>query len=226
MARARREMSELISDARRKLNDGTDGSTSYWSDADMLAYLQESFDELEMMLLANHEGYNTTVYDADIVQGQRDYPLPEEVTTVKRVFYVRSGGKVALEEDRQHYGYYLDDDTTGEPLTYRLVDNAVVLYPTPGNNVTGGLSVEADISADRLSLTSKLPDSFPPQSETYLITCTAIKALEAQSVDSDLANSQLEALVRGKVRMERRLEDMAYRRSYGITTNPGFDWGG
>lgn len=224
MARTRRTYSDIITDVRRKLNEPT-ASESFWTDADLLQYLQEAKDLREAELLGHHEGYNTKIFKADLVAGQRSYELPEEVTVVQRVWSTQVGEKVLLDEDRQHYGSYELDSVQGVTTSFRLSDNHILLHPTPSDSTTDGLIIEADISDDRVTLQGKLPDSWPPQLESLLTFDTAIAAIEMQGVAADVENSALAPLIRSQRRLETAITDMIYRRSHNVITGPWFDWG-
>lgn len=223
MARARRAVSALITDIRRKLNE-PDSSDSFWTDGDLLAYLQEAKDLRELQLIGHHEGWQTQEFKYDIVAEQSSYKIPEEATLVKRVFYQRNGYRAPLVEDRQHYGSF-DDNVQLDPRSYRILDDHIILYPTPGQAITDGLIVDVDVSDDRLQISSKLPDSWPPQTESLLIYDTAISALEMQGVDADLENSSFGALKLNQQRLERAWNEAIQKRSFGIVVGPSFDWG-
>lgn len=230
MARTRRQWSSLRTDIRRWLND-EDATTPHWSDADLLAFFNESKDEREMELLGTHEGYSIFRYNDDLVAGQQEYALPEEAGRIKTVFIVDSGGdkKRAIHQDRQFSGTYQGDNTEAgyNAFTYSLKDNHLFLYPCPSASVTDGLQLEIEIATDRIASDSdKLPDSWPPFAETLLVFDTAISALSQQATaEGDLGDSQLNFLLRRRSRYEERWLDYIATRTSSYIVSPGFNLG-
>lgn len=230
MARTRRAWSELRTDIRRLLND-EDASTPHWSDADLLALLNECKDHREMHLFEQHEGYGVFRYSDNIVAGQQEYALPEETGKVRTIFIVDSGGarKKVIHQDRQFNGSYEGDDVQAGvyEFTYSLKDNHVFLYPCPSVSVTGGLQYELEVATERIANDSdKLPDSWPPFAETLLVLDTAIAALEMQaSGEGDLGESQINYLIRRRGRYEDQWDNYTASRTTSYVTSPGYNWG-
>lgn len=229
MARTRRAWSELRADVRRLLND--EGTTNHWSDADLLALMNECKDHREMVLFDQHEGYGVFRYSDSIVAGQQEYALPEEAGRVRTLFIKTSGGeyKRAIHQDRQFSGTYQGDDTQSGSnwFTYSLKDNHVFLYPCPSESITNGIQYELETPTDRLANDSdKLPDSWPPFAETLLVLDTAIAALEMQgTAEGDLGESQITFLIRRRGRYEDAWDDYTASRTTSFVLSPGTNLG-
>lgn len=180
MARTRRSWSELRTEVRTLLGQSS-AASSHWTDAELLTLFNQALDLYQFDLYGKHEGWGLKVHQADIVADQRDYKLPEDIGDIKKVFYVKGSYKYALEQDRQHSGVYPASDSgfAQDPTSYHIVGNYIFLTPTPLENVTDGLEIEAETFGDRIANDAdKLPESFPLPLETLLTVETALSALE------------------------------------------------
>lgn len=229
MARTRRVWSSLRDDIRRWLND--DSTPTQWSDADLLAFFNESKDHREMELYEQHEGYGVFRYNDSLVAGQQEYALPEETGRIRTLWIVDSGGsqKRAVQQDRQFTGTYLGDDNQAgtSHYSYSLKDNHVFLYPCPSQSVTNGLQFEIEVATERIvNDNDKLPDSWPPFIETLLVYDTAIAALDQQSTsEGDQGESQRLFLSRRRERYEDMWFEYTASRTTSVVMSPGWNQG-
>lgn len=183
-----------------------------------------------MHLFSQQEGYGVETYQQDLTADQDNYELPEESAKIKRVFVKdsTSSNKRVIQQDRQYLGEYVTT-SSGEStsFTYRLKDNHLFLYPPPSETVTNGLIIEFEVATARIANDSdKLPDSWPPFSETLLILDTAIALLESDATaEGDLGASQITWLERRRLKYEAQWDEYTATRTTSIICSPGNDWG-
>lgn len=229
MARARRQLSELITEIQSILGET---NSPFFTSALLTTLLNQCMDERLVDLMEQHEGWGIEVYTANLVADQATYPIPEGVSRVKRIFIVSEDGdlKRALDQDRQIEGTYLTGSSSGDPVTYRILDQYLALYPAPSESIPDGLELECEVLPARLvNDADKIPLSWPLTYETLLVLDTAIAALDYEAAQGE--GSQRDGAFRNSFeyrrdRLEKKLSDHISERSFGRVISKSFDWGG
>lgn len=173
-SRARRAWSTIRGEIRTLLRETT-SADSFWTDADLLVWANQTLDLRAMELMEAHEGYCTQAFEDDTVANQREYALPEGTTRVRRVCLVYSDGEeIELSRnDRIGQDYYPSNNSGtgryGVRPTYRLVDNLLYIEPPDPESRTDGLRIEIECLPSRLTADdSKLSLAYPDTMETLL----------------------------------------------------------
>jgi hypothetical protein len=187
MPRARRQWSALRAEIYTLLRE-TEGA-SFWTPAQLLVLFNSALDHRVMQLATLDEGWVTDEYETDLVEDQREYPLPEGAGRVKRVVIQHTTGGVKHEREchrDEQWGknvYHGIGATSIESYhpTFRLQGNLIVLEPKPEFGATDGLRIDLELAPDRLSQdSSKIDLRFPDVMETLLVYDTVILALKME----------------------------------------------
>lgn len=186
MPRSRRTASSLYDDFARHLREL--GTSHHWDETTFLLFLNEEKDLMEMQLQDRHEGFSIETWTTDLVAEQSHYQIPTHVARIKRVLRVSDDGSSMVPLLRQEHlstPTSLDSANTQSKMTYRMIDDYIVIYPTPSSAVTGGLKIEAETATDRMSSGSTLSTSFPMFAETLLVLrCVARAWAQEESEDT------------------------------------------
>jgi hypothetical protein len=223
MARARRAWSVLRAEVRNLLRE-TVTAESFWTDAELLVYVNQALDMRVMELAEQHEGWVTDAFTANIVANQVEYTLQEGIGRVKRVVMIVPVGDDTIEVPLRRAEHW--DDAVYKPTvattdsnvlpTYRLMGNLLMLEPPPTTAVTAGLRCEFELAPDRLTADdSKIAARFPNVMETLLIYDTWDIALGVED-----AQGNVDEQIKGRLsQFHRKYESMfhAYtaERSFG-----------
>lgn len=143
---------------------------------------------MEMQLQDRHEGFSIEEYTTDLVAEQSHYEIPTHIGRVKRVIRVSDDGTSMvplLRQENLSTPTSLTSSSTQSKMTYRMIDDYIVLYPTPASAVTGGLKIEGEVATDRMTSEDTLSRSFPMFAETLLVLrCVARAWAQEESEDT------------------------------------------
>jgi len=134
----------LLTDVRTQLNQ-RDPTNSFWTDVELLGYLNDAVSVYFLEAAQANEGYFTTTSDLNIVSGTDTITLPTDCFQVKRVLKKVTDGYVACG--------YRNEIMTGVSTqggsnassfipSYYFRGNSLVLAPTPQFSETGGIRLE------------------------------------------------------------------------------------
>lgn len=231
--RTARQWSVLRAEVRQILRE-TSSTNSFWSDALLLILWNQQYD-LRIMELANqHEGWITECYHADIVAGQREYSMPAGlITRVKRVnrVYPLGGNNVyvvPLTRFERFSEPLFDNPSSGvdSTPTYRFLNELLILEPTPGQSVTGGLRLDVENAPAHFSLdTDTLPAQFPDLMETMLVYDTAQAALAVEGSQGNLPEAYVDHILRLRQEYAARFFELTSERSFGRVFSSPFHLG-
>jgi hypothetical protein len=137
-------VASLIRNARNLLNQ-PDPNNSFWSDSELLSYLNEAVRIYFAELSDIDEGEFLTSTTLDITSGVENIDLPSDFFKVKRLFKTVTGGYVLLPyRNNLVEGYITDGGTSPEAYVpyYQFQNNQLVLRPTPNFSQVAGLKLE------------------------------------------------------------------------------------
>jgi hypothetical protein len=174
MARTRRSLRELIDEVFRMLRETDD---EFFDRQDLIDLWNQAKDEREMELHGAHEGFGLARISTDLVAGQADYEIPEDMGRLKRVLRVVQGQEIPLGRDELWSGPVAQESTGSGPTylpSYRLVGSMIRLSPAPSaDEADPALIIEFEASTERMTEdTHKLPMDWPIFSETLLVLDT------------------------------------------------------
>ena len=226
MPRARRDLSTMRTEVRTLLRE-TDATNSYWQDALLDILINEAIDLRHMMLCDMHEGWDTEVFETNVVAQQSKYQLLEGLGRVKRVLWVdnsnQQGERVEplQRHERWSEGTFNGTGITGNQgnlPTYRVVGEFLTLEPEPQVNLTNGLRIEIEVAPSRLTLgTDTLPLRYPVEIETLLIYDAASAALAVELSQGNADERYVNHIERLRREYELRFNEFTEVRSFGRT---------
>jgi len=222
VARSARNWSDIRSDIRTLLRETT-GSTSFWSDAELLIYANTALDLRAYQLMDAHEGWLSERFTTDIVADQKEYTLPAGHDRVKRILLRFNEGSRSREIplvrfERWSEPMYEGSSSTGvgSVSSYRLVGNLIYLEPPPTRNETNGLVIEMESLPDRLDEdTDTLDVRFPSFMETLLTYDTWDIALGVEDAQGNVDPQTRGRLQRFHQKLEGMFNDVTAIRSHG-----------
>lgn len=202
----------LITDMRYELEDT--GSDAY-TDAEMLVYINDAQRALSRRVAATWPAYwrgtgETYVTTTDIVADTAEYTLPVALYMVDLVTFTDSDDDtvvldpISLEETIEHAAPGV------EPADgYYLLNNKLVLFPTPDTSVTGGLKIYYVPRPTNLTVTSGnvlMADVWGDWVKGYvLLKCRARHGEEVGTVAAffERFQAELDALVKRQHKSKR-----------------------
>lgn len=134
----------LLQETRDFLNQ-PEASNSFWSDVEILRYLNDGVRRYFSEVVQNAEGQFTTFTTLDIVSGQDSINLPSDFFEIKALYKVVINGFVVLPYiNAIQRSYYNNSGGTGNSYTpyYEFRGNQLVVHPIPDYSETGGLRLE------------------------------------------------------------------------------------
>lgn len=134
----------MLQSIRNMLNQ-PDPNNSYWTDSELLEYINEAIRVYFAEYSATNEGNFTTTASLDITSGTRTIALPSDFFKVKALYRVTTGENVLLEyKNNLSRSYATTGSATGSGYTpaYYFQGNNIVLHDTPGFSEVGGLFLE------------------------------------------------------------------------------------
>ncbi len=167
---------DLISSVRVLLNQ-PNPLNSFWSDEELIRYLNEAvriyFAEMSMI----NEGQFSKQVDLDIVTDTDTVALPSDFFSIKNVFKKVTNGYIMLPyRNNVTEGYSTQGGTSGNNYLpyYSFRVNSLLLRPVPNFSETGGLRVEYIAFPDMLvyggdALTSGISPVFRQVIEMYAV---------------------------------------------------------
>lgn len=219
MPRSRRTLSSLFGDFSRHLREL--GVHKHWDEDTFLLFFNEEKDLLEMQLQGRHEGFSIETWVTDIVEEQSHYKIPTHVARVKQVLRVYPGSsrvRPLVRDEQISTSRSTDSGSPNAVPTYRMIDDYIVLSPTPSESVSGGLKIEAEVASDRLTSGSTVPTSFPIFAETLLVL-RAVGRAWAQEESEDAERPIPRAFARRLQLFEDEFASYTTTRTFG--RNPG-----
>lgn len=226
MARARRTWTNILADIRALLRETT-AAASFWSDAELLLYLNLSQDLRAAEMMLAHEGWWKERKTVALVSNQKEYLIQEGTDRSKRIMIVHQTGNRTVEQtlvrdERWDSGFVTD---TGGGLTglgtlptYRFVGDLIYLEPPPFEVANKSLVIELEAAPDRLTTgTDKLDYRWPSLAETLLILDTAIMALRVENSQGNAAPDTSMGLDQQRKDLEKVWKKIIATRSYGPT---------
>jgi hypothetical protein len=134
----------LLTDVRTQLNQ-RDPTNSFWTDAELLGYLNDAVSVYFLEAAQANEGYFTTTSDLNIVSGTDTIALPADCFQVKRVLKKVTDGYVACDyRNTMTQGIATQGGSNSNSFipAYYFRGNSLVLDPVPQFSETGGIRLE------------------------------------------------------------------------------------
>lgn len=137
---------ELIEEIRSNLNQ-PDSANSFWSDDEILSYLNRGVRRYFMEVVMYMEGHFTTQVDLDIVSGVDTVACPSDFFKVKALYKkitASSGYAILHYRNNLTSGYETLGNTSSESYLpyYMIRGQNFVLRPQPNFSEVGGLRLE------------------------------------------------------------------------------------
>ena len=183
-------LGKILSNVRNLLNQ-PNPANSFWTDLELVEYINEAIRIYFAQVLKNAEGQFTTVTDLDIVSGTETVALPSDFFEVKALYIQRNQGYDILN--------YLPNLTSGYNTTlgngaslycpyYFFGGNSIVLRPTPNFSQSAILRLEYVQFPDTLvnggdSLTTQVSPIFKQLIEMYAVYKAKLKESMVSGVD-------------------------------------------
>ncbi len=231
MPRARRDWTAMMVEIRQLIREDT---AAFWEDAELLAYFNQSIDLRVMELGEQHEGWITDAVITSVVANQREYTLPEGTGRVKRVVVVYDASTNPVEVPLTRNERWSDSmaqnsgsqGRAGDPPTYRLMNNLVMIEPPIAVAMTNGLRIEVESSPDRLAIgADKLDLRFPDVMETLLIYDCALMALAVEGAQGNMPEGYVDHIQIVQRKYERAFSEYTAQRSHGRVFGDAFNLG-
>jgi hypothetical protein len=137
-------VSSLIQGIRNLLNQPS-ADNSFWSDAELLAYINEAVRIYFAELSDIDEGEFVVRMDLDIVSGQELISLPSDFFKVRALYKTISNGEVMLSyRNNLTEGYLTNGGASADTYfpSYSFRNNQLVIRPTPNFSQISALSLE------------------------------------------------------------------------------------
>ena len=235
MARGSRTWGQLRDEVRRSLLE-TNASASGWTNDLLLDIANRVRDDMEMELQETSEGFTVSWHDADIVDGQEAYSIPEQGGRFRRIVRIIDALDLEIPLEREEMVSTINYTGGNWPdeyyvPTYRLVDNHIVLSPPPTENISGGLRIEMESASLRISSDNDvLPQSWPLFAEAHFVYQIILEALDVEGAQSQENPSILQVraaryAARWKMHCEERSRGRSYTEPLDIDSLSGDFWG-
>lgn len=212
----------------RSYLDAPASNDSYWSDAELNEWINQSYFYYYMWIGETYDGYFAKDITIDLVANQAKYQLPADFWKVRLLERIYSTSTVPL---------FLFDRmeavniTSGAGFsnvfqpTYRFEGNYIVIEPTPDVSITDGLRLEYLSTPIRMNVDADTPDTDFKDfwQETIVlraVICAKQKEEGVVNTGADLASfgSLLQSLEQTiKEAAEQRSEQRRYTEQFGNT---------
>ena len=137
---------------------------------------------------------NLPIATTNIVSGTRDYLFDDSFLAVTQVFAKDSSGtfhQLSEQDDKNTPNAYLVSDGSGQPTSYELVGNSIILNPSPNYASTLGLKVTFRRKATNfLPTEGAVPISVPQIFFEYLANYASYPFLIAKGLKHAVAVKQ------------------------------------
>lgn len=111
------------------------------TDADIFRWINDA----QLQISVDNEDLLETVANSDIVSGQADYTTPTNLNTLRSLMYnnFRLRGVSFSNFNEYLDGFKSPNNTygTGRPEVFMVYGGTITLFPTPQENITGGLRI-------------------------------------------------------------------------------------
>lgn len=173
---------KLLSNVRNLLNQPNEAN-SFWSDAEIIEYLNEGCRVYFAEVVENNEGQFGAVTDLDVVSGVETIDLPTDCYEVRAAYKKTSSGYSALPYQNIVDRDYLSTGNTGNDTyfpSYYFRQNKLVLRPIPNFSETASIRLEYIQFPDTLvnggdRLTSQISPIFKQVIEMYAVYKAKLK---------------------------------------------------
>jgi len=179
---------------RNTIGDPSGATTTRWTNAELVGYLNRAM----LQVVADADTAFETVWTADLVDGTREYKLPDAWHSTAKVRWVKTANtdiRILKRVDFHVYQNWLarDEDATGTPTQYyywrklgtdptTAQPQSIFLDPTPdaGAAGTANLEIWGYKYPDALDSTALTPvvELEPPYVETVLIWASSLVAMD------------------------------------------------
>lgn len=137
-------LGSYISAVRALLNQ-PNAANSFWSDAEITAYLNEAIRMYFLEVTNNDEGFWTKTSDLTITSDTETVALPSDCFEVKALYKMVNNGYVVLPYRNAESDSYTTQGGTGTETffpSYYFRENSIVLRPVPNFTQAAGLRIE------------------------------------------------------------------------------------
>lgn len=129
----------------RDLLNQPNASNSFWSDAELVRYINEGIRMYFLEVTTNDEGFWTKTADLSMVANVETITLPSDCFKVKAVYRAVSQGYVVLPyRNAESDSYSTISGGAGDTYlpSYYFRENSLVLRPVPNSDQTNALRIE------------------------------------------------------------------------------------
>lgn len=183
-------LGSYITSVRNLLNQ-PNAANSFWSDAEIVAYLNEAIRMYFLEVTNNDEGFWTKTANLDIVANTETVALPTDCFEIKAVYKAVTNGYVVLPyRNAESDSYTTLGGTSGDVYfpSYYFRENSIVLRPVPNFSQTAGLSVEYIYFPDMLqnsgdTMSNNMLPIFRQLIEMYAVYKAKLKESLTNGVD-------------------------------------------
>lgn len=166
----------LLTEVRTQLNQ-RDPTNSFWTDVELLGYLNDAISIYFLEAAQANEGYFTTTSDLNITSGSNTVTLPTDCFQVKILYKkLNDGYAVCPYNNSVTQGYSTQGGSEPGSFipTYKFQGNSLVLNPTPNFSETAGLRLEYIQFPDQMiyggdSMTSQVSPIFKQMIVMYAV---------------------------------------------------------
>lgn len=134
----------LLTEVRTQLNQ-RDPTNSFWTDVELLGYLNDAVSIYFVEAAQANEGYFTTVTNLNITSGNDTVDLPSDCFQVKILYKkLTDGYAVCPYNNSVTVGYSTQggSDSNSFIPSYKFRGNSLILNPVPNFSETAGLKLE------------------------------------------------------------------------------------
>lgn len=176
---------DLILDVRTMLKQPS-AQNSFWSDEELISYLNEAVRRYFVEVLHQGEGQFTTTADLDTVADTELVALPSDFFKIKNVWRKVSNGYQILNYRNSLSDSYSTQGSTGGDTylpNYYLRGNSLVLRPTPNFSEIGALKIEyVQFPATMITGGDTLTSQVSPIFKDIIVTYAVYKAKLSESL--------------------------------------------
>lgn len=174
-------VTELITRVRQMSDtEHYDATNGFIDDTEIMGYLSDSYTELYDILLSKGIGAfeTTTDFTGD---GTQNYNLPSDFYSCLAVFRVEGDRLIPLREIQLQHIHHFTGSSTSQSSAYRLVQDEIHLYPTPGS---GTYRMYYAPVATKFALVADTVDGINGWEE-YIVLDTVIKCMQKEETNAD-----------------------------------------
>lgn len=172
----------LLSAVRNLLNQ-PDRNNSFWSDEELMAYLNEAIRMYFLEVVMNNEGAFTTTTDLNIAANTETVAMPSDFFQIKNLWKtVTNGYEILPYMNNVTEGYSTQGGTSSNAYrpSYYFRGNSIVLRPIPNFAETAGLKLEYVQFPETMvnggdSMTSQVSPIFRQVIEMYAVFKAKLK---------------------------------------------------